>query len=369
MLLCTRLEILGEVPNAGRVQLDPRILINEISETLQAIPHDQVILLCADTPDITVRAVAQNLKKFQILTFGNRTSESIMCTAARHLTAYAILCFHDGMPLAAVSAIPPNGVLLMPKNIQEAVARNVAMHIPSNAITIILSQHSENIITAIASELKPTTQLKLADDLPIEKILVACRALRSGTILKLGSCLKMNNSLRIARALNTGIVVDLDPRLSLELRANFIDDINHINQSFQLSLFPAAVNRHIRHTINERDLASIYTFIDYELNEHGTFYAGFNELEDTIKIPLLNYLIQKNTIQEFIVDPILELTAAELDGGSAIFNDLDSSIKKIAPLADIPEESMIEIKSKIILKLESLQKSVENKIISSFELS
>ena len=176
-------------------------------------------------------------------------------------------------------------------------------------------------------------------------------------------------NLQIARALNPGVHVELDNGLSLEVRTTFITDWYAIRETYQLSLFPAVARQDSSHTINQRERTSVDAFIGYELSEHGTFYAGFNALEDDIKITLLDYLIQKNTISDFPSDPILENIATELDGGVALFNDLNRSIKKIVPSADIPNDIMEEIKAKIVLNLENLQKVVENKITYSWGIS
>ncbi len=368
MPLRTRLQLLGEMPKNGRVMIDPSTPCEEIGLTIKAIPIGQLVIISNGTPKESVIAAAKNLKRYQYVSFADKISESTLCQAVSELTEHTRLYFNWAIPLSVVSRVPPKVELVISTNIEENLAHNIAKHIPSHAITTITGLHSDNLIKAIVSGLKENVKLEMADDMPTEKILIACRALRPGTIITLGSYLNLKNSLRIARSLQHGVIVELKPNLSIEVSSNFIQERHQILQSHQISLFQQSDNQPIRHEINERELLSIYTFIDYELNENGTFYNGFNELEDDLKITLLDYLIQKNTTKEFMIDPNFESIAKALDGGYAIFNDLESSIKKVVPLADISDTMMTEIKSKIILKLELLQKKVEERIIDSFGL-
>ena len=369
MPLKVRLAILRALPTPCRVHLDQEIQPTEIPDTLRAIPQEALVRVPKGTSLSAVSAVAQNLKKGQFISFESDCSESLMLTAVRNLATFRAMMFHTGMSFTVIENLRPNRALFIPYGVTESLAREITRHIPAEAVTFIIPRHPEGTIRAIAAELKPGAKLQLHDDLPLEKILIACRSLVAGTILKLAACLTLKNYLQIARALNPGVHVELDNGLSLEVRTTFITDWYAIRETYQLSLFPAVARQDSSHTINQRERTSVDAFIGYELSEHGTFYAGFNALEDDIKITLLDYLIQKNTISDFPSDPILENIATELDGGVALFNDLNRSIKKIVPSADIPNDIMEEIKAKIVLNLENLQKVVENKITYSWGIS
>ncbi len=367
MPLNIRLAILRALPTPCRIHLDERIQSTDIPDTMDAIPRDAHVRISMATPPSTASAVAQNLYKGQLMCFDPGCSESLMLAAVRNLPTLRVMMFHIGMPFTVIESMGPNIALLIPRgDVPESLSREIARRIPSDASTITIPQHTEATILAIASELQPRAKLQLHQDLPTEKILIACRALAAGTTLILTSCLTLKNYLQIARALNPDVHVELDRSLSLEIRTTFITDLYGIRETYQLSLFPAVERQNTSHNINPRDQISIDTFIGYELSEHGTFYAGFNALEDGIKITVLNYLIQKNTIPDFSSDPVLEDIATELDGGVGLFNDLNASIKKIVPSAHIPDDIMEEIKANIVLKLEELQKTVENKITDSW---
>lgn len=366
MPLNIRLGILRALPSPCRIHLDERIQSTDVPDTLGAIPRDALVRISRATPPSTVSVVAQNLQKGQLICFDPECSESLMLAAVINLPSFRAMVFHIGMPLTVIKNMLPNTFLLIPMDVPESLTREITQCIPSEVATLIIPQHTEDLVLAIASELKPGAKLQLKDNLPIEKILLACRALVAGTTLKLTACLTLKNYLQIARALNPGVHVELDSNLSLEIRTTFITDLYGIRETYRLSLFPAVERQNPSHTLNARDRISIDTFIGYELSEHGTFYAGFNALEDGRKITVLDYLIQKNTIPDFPSDPVLEDIATELDGGVGLFNDLNSSIKKIVPSADIPNDIMENIKANIVLSLENLQKKIENKITNSW---
>ncbi len=362
MPLKTRLAVLKELPDTCFTHIDSRILKEEIPLSLQAIPTDQMISIGSDISVDRAEMVAKHLKETQFIGFGPATPEKVLLSAVRQQKKYTGFCYAEEMPVSVIKAMSAGLILLLLAGIKPERATEVAKIVPSGVYVIISKLHSHGMITAIASAIKPGVILLINNDVPEDKILSACRALRPETVIRISIWMNPKNSLRIARALNSDVQLKFDQRVPLELQLNFTAEFIQVHQSFEPTFFPA------RHELNARDLASIYSYIDLELSESGTFYDGFNQLEDARKLEILDYLLQKNTIPGFVTDPLLESIAANLDGGAATFNTLETTIKKIVPLADISDENMQIIKAKIISKLEILQKQVEDNVIGSFEL-
>lgn len=358
--------IVTALPMGTCIGLDPSMPISELSPFIKSIPAYIQLIVSPEMPSASIKSMVQAMKSGQFVDFGVGTAESKMQFAAQNLPAKTALMYHPGMPLTVISALRKGLNLILLNLGSEAEARAVARHIPAGVTTNISIQHTPALMRAIASELQPGIILQIDRNVSIDNILNVCRALPAGTFLELGAWLNLTNALRVVQALNRGVHYIFPTHFSFEIRAEFISQVQEKNTAILMSFFSPAEASKSRTLINNQDLTSIYSFFDYELSESGSFYSGFNELDETLKLPLLDYLLEKNSNSSHPLDPILEETAAALDGGYAIFNDINVAIKKIKPSLNIPEETMGTIKSKIILKLEDFQKSIEDRVISSF---
>jgi len=218
-----------------------------------------------------------------------------------------------------------------------------------------------DLIKQVASSLVPGSILELSSELSIDSFSAAARSLAVGAVLTLNQYTSQEQSIAVAEniplterqaiCMSNSLPAERRLAVNLKIYQRFVYQ-NLIIASFEL---PQPT---VERSFQTRDRVSFESFFNLELGPGSDFYSNMLESYPDDAIQFLDYLIERLTQTDFVVNERFEKLLEQLDP-QHILKDFEGTIEKTLPHVVMTPEECSSLKDFALQFLFDLREEID----------